>query len=153
MQDAQPEFDLVPVAVSETALKEPVVLVVDDDAGISMAIKNLCALNKIRCVQAMSVKDGIDAVNDLEFLDVVLHGVLVDVRLPDGAGYKLIDFCRTRRPKLPAAVMTAFPDDDLIRWLQETGVPLLMKPFSVRSVCEWLDRARSYPDPRKLASG
>ncbi|HYF49018.1 MAG TPA: response regulator [Planctomycetota bacterium] len=146
MTDAELDYELVPVeaATSESKPREPVVLVVDDDAGISTALRNLCALNNIRCIQAMSVKDGIEAVNDLEFLDVVLHGVLCDVRLPDGPGYQVIDFCRSRCPKLPAAVMTAFPDDELIRWLQETGVPLLMKPFSVRSVCEWLERARGY---------
>jgi two-component system, NtrC family, response regulator PilR len=128
--------------VADTA--EPTILVVDDDVGIATAIRHVLSENGTKCILATSCQDAAEVVGDARFLGLPIHGVLTDVRLPDGLGYRLIDLYRQRSPSVPIAVMTAYADDQVLDWLRERGVPFLQKPFRVSQLLEWVELARAY---------
>ena len=129
---------------SAKATDGPVILVIDDDAGIANALRQVLELNGARCVLGTSCRDALEIIADAEFLSLSIHGVLADVRLPDGLGYKVIDVFRQRCPDVPVAVMTAYADDDLQLWLRERDVPFLQKPLPMKRLLEWLEAAKAY---------
>jgi two-component system response regulator FlrC len=131
---------------STPTAQAPTILVIDDDAGIAAAIKQVFALAGIKCLLGTSCRDAVEIIEDAEYLSLSIHGILADVRMPDGLGYKVIDVFRKRNPGVPAAVMTAYADNDLCNWLQKQRVPLLQKPFPVKQLLEWLQSAKTYAE-------
>jgi DNA-binding NtrC family response regulator len=121
---------------------EPVIMVVDDDVGVSTAIKTILADDGMRCIQATSLQDAIEALDDLDFLGVKLDAIIGDINLPDGQGHRAVDFCLKRRPGVHAAVMTAYADDELLAWINDRKVLFLQKPFTVAALREWAEASR-----------
>jgi DNA-binding NtrC family response regulator len=58
--------------------------------------------------------------------------VLTDVRLPDGSGAEIFDYCRTTLPGVPVIVMTAFGSvSDAVRLVKAGALDYLEKPFNL----------------------
>ncbi len=58
--------------------------------------------------------------------------VLTDVRLPDGSGAEIFDYCRATFPGVPVIVMTAFGSvSDAVRLVKAGALDYLEKPFNL----------------------
>jgi CheY-like chemotaxis protein len=117
---------------------KPVLLLVEDDVAVSLAIRQLLHDENIRCVQAHCMAEAIQQLQDVDFLELTFDGVLADVNLPDGTGCRVVQLFREATPTLPAAIMTGGADLDLSFWLERHGVPLLIKPFVKNELRQWL---------------
>ena len=82
------------------------VLVVDDDAGICESLKDLLE-GEHCCIETAA--SGVHAMACLERQQFDL--VLSDVVMPDMDGYELYQAVKSRTPKLPVVLMTAFNYD------------------------------------------
>lgn len=73
--------------------------------------------------------------------------VLTDVRLPDGSGADVFDYCRTTFPSVPVIVMTAFGSvADAVRLVKAGALDYLEKPFDLDELVTTVRMTISPPD-------
>jgi FixJ family two-component response regulator len=100
------------------------VLLVDDDAALRSSLEFILGIEGY-AVRAYS--RGRELLDDTNLPD---QGCLViDQRLPDIEGLKVIDALRARSVRLPAILITTNPTPALQRRAQEANVALVEKPL------------------------
>lgn len=103
------------------------ILIIDDDADLSMLIADMAEDNGYSVSYAGNLKD---AYNLLE--DINPHLILLDINLPDGTGFEL---CRELRQKSNVPVIFASArndEEDKISGLDMGGDDYLAKPYSIK---------------------
>ena len=129
------------------------VLVVEDDERQRAMISMILANAGYKVIEAVSVKTA------LMHLDVMdLSAVVLDVRLPNGHGRKVVESLIAKRDDVPVVVLTGFPED------APTGFPVtsvlskllqpkcsscgeFAAPKAERCVCgEKIERVRPFRD-------
>ena len=109
-------------------------LVVDDNREFA---QDLCELLEMHGLQGIVAVDAEEALVLLE--RTVFQGMFTDLRLPGKNGVDLIEeVCRRALP-VPVVVMTAYPDEELVRRARSAGaVEVLSKPLVME---RWLELA------------
>ena len=92
-----------------------------------------------------------------------VDGVFIDLWLPDGSGFELLDWIAEHHPALAERIVFVtgdlVPSDATARQLAMLGRPVLMKPFDLeeleRSVQSWRQQQPSSPPrgPDAVAGG
>jgi CheY-like chemotaxis protein len=119
-------------------------LVVDDEEELLWSVSQRLRKERPRLAVATAT-NGHDA---LAMLDRERFDVLVaDLRMPAMSGMELVLAARSKRPRLPVVVMTAYPTADVMERINETGaIEFLEKPFDfnifVGAIERALDRGR-----------
>ncbi len=112
------------------------IAVVDDDAGVRTALRELLRSAGYQALTFESAEDFLaDRREDIDFL-------IADVNLPGMSGVALLDALAARGATLPALLITGRGDAgtiDLIR--QAATVPRLIKPFSDDDLFEVIGNA------------
>ena len=103
------------------------VLVVDDDPAI---LRLICPLLEAEELETECVKNGVEAIDRLAQED--FSGVLLDLRMPAGDGFSVIEHLEQNAPPVPPIVLviSAYADDRVERDLTSgivTGI--IRKPF------------------------
>ena len=62
--------------------------------------------------------------------------VIIDVRMPRILGTDLARALKSEKPEANIILVSAFPDEDLLKVSQTLGTPLLSKPFSTHRFLE-----------------
>jgi DNA-binding transcriptional regulator YhcF (GntR family) len=128
----------------------PAVLILEDDPHVGQLLAEHVKRVGARPVVTTTPEDALAALAD----DPAIAFVFSDVRVPDPAsGIAFIRTTRHRRPELPLAAVTAFPEDlSILHGTPESPVLIIAKPFQSARVREalrlglgtWLDhRPRS----------
>ncbi|MBX3026479.1 response regulator transcription factor [bacterium] len=115
----------------------PTLFVVDGDAAVRAALARAAASVELR---AEGFRDGAAA---LAGIDRERAGCLVlDLRLPDGDGFALIDALRERGVVLPVIMATAFADvPTAVRALRAGVYDFFEKPVSAQALLERVQAA------------
>ncbi|MGE5452899.1 MAG: ATP-binding protein [Acidobacteriota bacterium] len=133
-----------PAISGQRPLEDRHIVVLDDDDTLRMALRE-----RLRDWGAF-----VSAVSSLEDLDELLQRVmsidllLTDHRLRDGDGLQAIALARQHHPHVPAVVITGDTAAEPLRQLQESGVPVLHKPFQSEELLHALQS--SWPTSRDL---
>lgn len=111
------------------------VLIVDDDADLSMLIQDMLEDNGYAFLYAASIDDAYEVLTDNK-CDLIL----LDINLPDGTGFS---FCKELRhtsqvPIIFASARTS--EDDKVNGLDMGGDDYITKPYSLK---ELMSRIRS----------
>lgn len=106
------------------------VLVVEDDAPIRRGLVDALRISGYDTVEA---KDG------PEGRERAVHGgcdlLLLDLVLPGGDGFAILEEVRVTRPTLPVIILTARgAEDDRVRGLKLGADDYVVKPFSVKEL-------------------
>ena len=117
----------------ETA-RPPTILVVDDNEANRALAQATLEDEGYRVVLAAGGAAGIAA-----FQNARPDCVLLDVRMPEIDGFDFVRVVRHRFPRIPLALMTAYPTDneDIPQ-----GVPVLVKPFEIEQLMALLSSER-----------
>jgi FixJ family two-component response regulator len=100
------------------------VLLVDDDAALRSSLEFILG---IEGYAVRTYSRGRDLLDDKNLPE---HGCLViDQRLPDIEGLKLIDALRARSVRLPAILITTHPNRMLRRRAEQANVAIVEKPL------------------------
>ncbi|MEM7202784.1 MAG: response regulator [Planctomycetota bacterium] len=106
----------------------PLVLVVDNDLGVSTLLQEVLA----RCgLRTAGVADGVAALRFLEGGSVSL--VVCDLDMPEMGGLELLDELERRKVRAPVLIVSGYLDGDLERRLADrpSVVGVFRKPFDV----------------------
>jgi CheY-like chemotaxis protein len=110
------------------------VLVVDDDAAIRDAVRDLLEEEGIPVTTAVDGADALDKV-----LDTLPRLVLLDMRMPGMDGWGFASALRERGISPPVVVMTAAADAR--RWAAEIGaIGVVPKPFGMVELIRAVER-------------
>ena len=119
-------------------VKGPCLLLVEDDPDIGLFLKRWMELQNVRPVLATSVREAMQMVRDVAFIEANFDGLLVDYRLPDATGVRVIQEFLADFPGMPVALMTAHFDISLELWVKSRGIPLFRKPLEFDTIKKWL---------------
>ena len=110
---------------------EPVIFLVDDDAGSRDAMRR--ALERVG-YDVRPFESAAAALERIEAGDPV-DAVVSDVRMPGMDGYELLRKVRAARPNLPFILVTAYADvEDAVAALQEGADDYLTKPVKMQEL-------------------
>jgi two-component system, OmpR family, response regulator QseB len=103
------------------------VLLVEDDLQLGSALHRALELQAFDSVWVRRLADARAQADYAAFAAVVL-----DINLPDGEGFALLDWLRTSGKHVPVLIMTARESlDDRLRGLDAGADDYLVKPFAV----------------------
>jgi two-component system nitrogen regulation response regulator GlnG len=113
------------------------VWIIDDDRSIRWVLEKALTREGIACQSFSSASDA------LRELDRSTPGVVVsDIRMPGVSGLELLQSLKTRAPKVPVIIMTAYSDlDSAVAAFQGGAFEYLPKPFDVDQAVELIRRA------------
>ena len=113
------------VGVAQRPLEDKHIVVVDDDDTLRLALRE-----RLRDWGAfVSAVSSLDELDELLLRVMSVDLLLTDHRLRDGDGLQAIRMARSQHPHLPAVVITGDTGAEPLRQLQDSGVPVLHKPF------------------------
>lgn len=119
------------------------IVVVDDEDPIRQMVARALG----RAGAQVQVADGVRAAQRL-VAEQRPHLLLTDIAMPDGTGWDLASSVRHAQPSVAIVFMTSYISDPAIRRaIQESGEPLLLKPFTIDALLD--EVARALP-PRTL---
>lgn len=107
------------------------ILVVDDEAGVRVMVARMLSLNGYAVVSAQSGEEALAIVQDYA---APIDLVLTDVRMPEMSGPELVERLTKLRPGIRVMYMSAYSRDVLPPGVQDTDVPFLTKPFTMRTL-------------------
>lgn len=122
------------------------VVVAEDDAAFRSLLSDWLATMGAEVIE---VADGLMLIEQLERyarssptsrpFDLVVS----DHRMPGAAGAAALRVGRRQGVDVPAVVISAFPDDELVASVEQDGIEVLSKPLSVRQFRETVERVRT----------
>jgi len=108
------------------------VLIVEDDAAQQRALIRLFGQDGITAAVASNGIQAFEALKDTDYAAIVC-----DLRMPDQSGFTFFEQLEERFPNMASRVVfvTAFADDpDAQDFLENTGQPVLGKPYDVHAL-------------------
>jgi len=106
------------------------VLVVDDEKGICETLGDICREEGYIVETALDGKGGINAVKNRNF-----NVVLLDIRLPDMSGIKVLEEIKKISPETEVIMITAYASlQNSVEALNKGAYAYIMKPFDMNEV-------------------
>ncbi|KOC47903.1 response regulator transcription factor [Clostridium botulinum] len=108
------------------------ILLIEDDITLSMCMKYALESEGFTIHTADSVES---AKNNLNNLDTIVNLVLLDVMLPDGNGYDLCKYIRSKNSNIPIIFLTACDEEaNIVLGLDLGGDDYITKPVRIREL-------------------
>ena len=114
------------------------ILIADDDAVLVKTIAARLTQNGYAVVTAFDA---------IQVQSVALNAkpdlVLLDIKMPAGTGRNALESLKasTWTFSIPVIIMTAYPNDDIIKFAQEEGaVDFIKKPFKIEDLLVRIER-------------
>jgi PAS domain S-box-containing protein len=112
------------------------ILIIDDDRDFADSLRNLLMLESYKVEVAYSVSAALDALCDFD-----VEVALIDVRMDDQDGLKLVSEFRQRRQDIICVIITAYASvETAIQALQKGAYDFLCKPFYPEDLIATLER-------------
>lgn len=113
-------------------------LVVDDDAGLRLAVKS--ALESTGLYEVDEAFDGVNAVEKAKEGNYQL--VILDVDMPRMTGLEALKIIKEHDPSTTAIIMTAFANiDDAVLAVKEGAYNYISKPLESKELLEMVEKA------------
>jgi DNA-binding NtrC family response regulator len=104
---------------------QPHVLIVEDEAALRQGLAESLREGGFEVSEAGGAIDGSAALQAFAY-----DGLVVDLRLPDGSGMKVLESALERYPLIAAVVMTGFGEvPDAVAAMKRGAIEFLLKPF------------------------
>ena len=114
-------------------------MIVEDDPSVSYAVSRWLQELNIKAVVAGSMREALDMLRDVVFIESSFDGLLVDYNLPDATGMRVIQEFRDEFPDIPVALMTGGNNLYMELWLRARNIPLFRKPLELPALQSWVE--------------
>lgn len=136
------EFSVLLPLIDE-AVRQPLVLVVDDDHDLCQNLWDLLRDRGYRVALAHDAREAVASLHDGDY-----RVVLIDMRLPHGDGGEVFRAVRRSHPEARVVMMTGYAAelDHLLRQVMADGADAVCyKPFNVPELLETMQRLTKEP--------
>jgi DNA-binding NtrC family response regulator len=117
-------------------MSQNTILIVDDEAGIRIAVGRFLRTNGYRVEEAVSCKEA-----ERVFRATAPDAVLLDMNLPDGSGVDLLPRLREISPEVPVIMLTGFGSvETAVQAIKQGAEQFLTKPVELPAVLVLLER-------------
>lgn len=123
-------------AFNRTEARTPRLLFVQSDPQYVLRIEEW--LPEVRFIHSASAHDAGNVLRDARFIDSALDGLIVDVKLPDAAGYRVVQDFRAEFRGVPIAMLGEADDFCLSIWTRARGIQVLRKPLQQQELERWV---------------
>jgi two-component system, OmpR family, alkaline phosphatase synthesis response regulator PhoP len=135
-----------------TPMSPPTILVIEDDAAIR---RGLCDALRFAGFLVIDAPDG--ATGRTSALHATYDLMLLDLVLPHGSGFEILETMKRHRPGTPVIILSARGEEnDKVKGLKLGADDYVVKPFSVREllarVNAVLRRSPERPQPVEVVS-
>lgn len=121
---------------SKTGERLPRLLVVQSDALLRARFNEW--LPDVRIAHTSTAGEAGDILRDAAFIDSAFDGLVVESRLTDAAGYRVVQDFRFEFPGAPIAMLGEADDLCLSVWARARGIQVLRKPLQRPDLESWL---------------
>ena len=119
------------------------VLIVDDEPDICELLEITLGRMGLESRSALNYSDAVSLVDSQHF-DLCL----TDMKLPDGNGIQLVEYCQQSKPDLPIAVITAHGNmESAVRALKAGAFDFVSKPLDITILRNLISSAIKLPNP------
>jgi len=127
------------------------VLIVEDEAALRSTLRRYLARRGMEVLEAATCAEGFAILDEK---GDSISAMLVDVSLPDGLGFELVDHMAGKKQKPGVIMMTGDSSiDNAIVALQRGATDFLLKPFSLEALDTSLDRIATVETVQKAKAG
>lgn len=110
---------------------------IDDEAGVQEALRDILEDSGYMVECASGGKEGLDKIESLN-----PSAVFLDIKMPEMDGIKVLEIVRERGETVPIILITAYGSTDTtIKAMKLGAFDYLMKPLKVNEILETVDRA------------
>lgn len=121
---------------SRTEARSPRILFVQSDPQQAVVVEMW--LPDARFIHSATAHDAGNVLRDARFIDSALEGLIVDVTLPDAAGYRVVQDFRSEFRGVPIAMLGEIDDLCLSIWARARGIQVLRKPLQQQDLERWV---------------
>ncbi len=121
------------------------ILIVDDDVDILANLSDILGDIGYETVTASSGPKALEKIDETNVSgDCRFDLCLVDFKMPGMDGVELLELIRSKQPKLPAIMITAYAGDDGDRRALAAGtLEVMKKPVDIKALLGMIDEAIS----------
>ena len=106
------------------------VLVIEDEENVALTLVDQLKKEDLNVTRSKSVAESIEIVSKNNF-----HLALVDVGLPDGTGFDVVEFIRLKQPNTAIIFLTAYGSaEDRVKGLEVGAEDYIVKPFHLKEL-------------------
>ncbi|MCC7417916.1 MAG: sigma-54-dependent Fis family transcriptional regulator [Acidobacteria bacterium] len=117
-----------------TSTGSPTVLVVEDDSDLRQVVVDTLESHGFAVAQAADVSDALARLEGFAY-----DGLVLDLRLPDGDGFDILDAARERYPAIRSVVVTGCGGTpEAVKALKRGADDFLVKPFPLMDLARLL---------------
>lgn len=131
---------------------QPRVLIVDDEAALRRQVKMGLAQHGFEVEECEEGLSALSKLKSAESKQSPFGCVILDVRLPDIDGLKILSVIKSIYSELPVVVITGYGNEDTINTVQSHGGSVYLdKPFEVDDLVHHIRRIapKAEPKPRR----
>jgi len=142
-------MDAAPTELRVSATGKPKLLIVEDDPALGRSL-----LRGTRAYFDVVMTTSVDAAFEVIDAKVAIAAAVVDIGLPDGTGFDVVETLRQRDRNLPVLILTGSNDPTTINRAHALRVEFVCKPFFTENLAQFVQRTLSgsqYGDREKLA--
>ena len=121
---------------SKNGERLPRLLVVQSDALLRARLAEW--LPDVRMAHTNTAREAGDILRDAAFIDSAFDGLIVESRLADAAGYRVVQDFRFEFPGAPIAMLGEEEDLCLSVWARARGIQVLRKPIARADIEAWV---------------
>jgi DNA-binding NarL/FixJ family response regulator len=136
-------------AAATTMNAKPKLLIVEDDPALGRSLQR-----GTRAYFEVIMKESVESAIDLIEGGESLAAAVVDIGLPDGTGFEVVETLRRQDRNLPVLILTGSNDPTTINRAHALRVEFVCKPFFSENLAQFVQRTLSgsqYGDRQKLA--
>ncbi len=115
----------------KSAGRNELILVVEDEEAIRDLLHFILTQHGYRVLRAAN---GVEALQILEQDDQTVDAVISDVVMPQMGGVKLLEKMREKFSNVKVLFMSGYTTEESIQSIQDSGFPIIMKPFNTKHV-------------------
>jgi DNA-binding response OmpR family regulator len=119
-----------------TESRPPRLLFVQSDPQHVLMVESW--FQNVRFIHSATAHDAGNVLRDARFIDSALDGLIVDVKLPDATGYRVVQDFRSEFRGVPIAMLGEIDDLCLSIWARARGIQVLRKPLQQPDLERWI---------------
>lgn len=111
-------------------------LFVQNDSQYALMVEEW--LPNARFIHTSTAHEAGNVLRDARFIESALDGLIVDVKLPDATGYRVVQDFRSEFRGVPIAMLGEVDDICLTVWARARGIQVLRKPLLKLELERWV---------------